>query len=279
MSEIRVPSLPFLVGMTREAARSAAEIFQQPRLLDTEWKADNTPVTAGDRAAHDIIVERMSLHFPHIPIVGEEGNCGSRTGSSHEYWLSVDEIDGTAAFSMGIPVFVTMVALMRGTAAVKSVIHDPVMQRTYSAEDGRGACLDNLPIATLKGTPKKSYVSLAVWPGQGGNGMLLPRMISGVARELHDRGYCVTTAWSIGYSDALVACGKFVGSIFAGDTVHDTAAPDLLVREAGGVVTDLWGKSISYDGSTVNGHIAACDFGMHLDLLDIVRRHDNRSRS
>jgi myo-inositol-1(or 4)-monophosphatase len=278
MEEHQAPSLAFLIHMTQKASRAAADIFAQPALLDTEWKADDTPVTAGDRAVHTAIVDILSVEYPQISIVGEEGTHGTRVGPDHEYWLSVDEIDGTTAFTYGIPVFTTMVALMRGNEVMKSVIHDPTMQRTYSAERGRGAFLNDIPIRARGQKPKSPHISIAAWPALGRNDMLVPRMISGVARELHDRNYRLTTAWSIGHSDALVAAGVLVGSLFPGSAVHDTVAADLIVREAGGVATDLWGKPLSYGEPTVNGHIFACNQETHDDLVEIVRRHDNRQR-
>jgi len=254
------------------------DIFQQPALLDTQWKADRTPVTAGDLAVHTAIVEIFSAEYPRIPIIGEEGDHGRLTGRSGELRLSVDEIDGTTAFTYGIPVFTTMVALIQGGDVIKSVIHDPVMHRTFSAERGAGAFLNGVPIRTCTQRPENANVGVATWPKRGRNDMLVPRMVSGVIRELHDRGYCFTEAGTIGYIDALVASGILVGTIFPGDKVHDTAAGDLIVREAGGVATDLWGKPLSYDKPTVNGHVFACNQEIHAELVDIVHRHDNRER-
>lgn len=278
MSGYPIPSIQFLAAMAREASAEAARVFSDPALFHTEWKSDDTPVTAADLAVHKIVTEMMATNFAHIPIVGEEGAVGSRTGADDEIWLSVDEVDGTSAFTLGIPVFTTLVALMRGEHVIKSVISDPVMRRTYSAEIGMGATLNDRPVSVCRELPRNATIGVASWPESGKSDMLLPRMVSGVMRELHDRGYHLMEMHSIAYIDAMVASGLLAGTIFAGDKVHDTAAADLLVREAGGVATDLWGNPLRYGAGVVNGHVYACNATVHSQLLDIVRRHDNRSR-
>ncbi len=277
MSGLEIPTLAFLVDMTQKASREAADIFRQPSLLDTKWKADNTPVTAGDLVVHAAVVEIFAAAYPQIPNVGEEGSAGTRTHQAGEYWVSLDPIDGTGAFRRGIPMFTTMLALMCGNEVTMGVIHDPIMQRTYSAQRGRGAFLNDVPIHT-RVEPTDATIGVAVWPGSGRSDMVLPRMVSGVMRELHDRGHRFAPAWSIGYNDALVASGMLAGSVFAGDSTHDTAAGDIIVREAGGIATDLWGRPLSYDGQPVNGHVVSCNAAIHDEILEVVRRHDNRPR-
>lgn len=252
---VRTPTIPDLVLIAEEAGTFVCGLFLQKQAHDTQYKDDQTPFSKADTGANEIIVHRMAERFPDIPIVAEEGGRGRRTGARGEYWLLVDDIDGSTGFILGIPTFATMLTLMRGDRPIKTVIYDPILRRAFTAEEGGGAYLNAVPIKVADRMPKNPMVGICAWPERGKHDMLLKGMVNGITTTLHDRGYCFTNCCSIGYFDALVASGDLMATIFAGQHAHDTAAGDLLVREAGGIAVDLRGCEIHYDKPYVAGHI------------------------
>ena len=119
---------------TAACERARGEILPRFRRVETEWKADGSPVTEADRAAERAIRELLALATPGIPVVGEE--LGGEPAPRH--WL-VDPIDGTIAFSRGIPLFGTILALMEGDEPVLGVIDVPALDERYVAWKGGGA--------------------------------------------------------------------------------------------------------------------------------------------
>ena len=270
----KIPSLADIGDMARQSGRIIKGFYNAPERQDIRFKADGTKVTAADRAVHDYIVERMQSFYPYIPIVGEEGKVGKRTGTKDEYWLVMDELDGTHAFTLGLPVSAVMIALMKGAHPIRSAIDDPFNNRLYTAELGKGAFLNGSPIRVQQETPEYPVVDVCSWPKRGKNDMLVENMVGGVAGDLHALLHCeVHSVGGIGIVEARLASGEFSATVFPGSTLHDTAAGDLLVREAGGTTSDLRGKRLSYSGDAVEGHIFAATPDLHAKILEVMHKY------
>lgn len=259
-----------LSALARLVGDFVMDIFSNTDTHGTQWKQDGTPFSAADTGAHEIIVDYMR-RYPHIPIIGEEGEHGKRTHAENELWLHVDEIDGSTGFILGIPVFTIMITLMRGSRPIRTVVYDPVLRRAFTAEAGAGAFLNSTPIRVADSMMKNPMISICAWPDRGTHDMLIRGMVGGITTSLHERGYCFSNCCSIGYFDALVASGQLMASIFAGEHGHDTAAGDLLVTEAGGIAVDLRGKRILYDRPKVCGHIFASPV-IYDEIFALVQR-------
>ena len=95
----------------------------------------------------------------------------------------------------------------------------------------------------------------------------------GIAKVLEQIGFRTEGVASIGYADMLVAAGEYAGVIFPGSSLYDTAPGDLLVREAGGVTSDLQGRPLRYDIDKLDGHITACNEFFLDVLLQTVRKY------
>jgi fructose-1,6-bisphosphatase/inositol monophosphatase family enzyme len=181
-----------LENLSELALRAGDLVYRfhsEPDSMGLEWKADDTPLTVADRGVRDLVAEYMTQNFPDIPVVGEEGQLGLRTGASDELWMLVDEVDGTWAYMLGVPMFTSMFALMRGDEPLMSAIIDPVGKRLYNAERGRGAFLNGKPIRIQTDFPKGATVGFVSWPHRDLPGdMLVPGMVEGVVVGLHKMG-------------------------------------------------------------------------------------------
>lgn len=271
-----MPQIPTLETLT-ELANEAGGLVQAVHFgsdMGLEWKEDETPLTAADRAVRDLVAAFMTERYPHIPVIGEEGQLGRRTGADDEYYLLVDEVDGTWAFMLGVPVFASMFALMRGSEPVMSLICDPIGRRLYTAERGAGAYLNSKQIKVSHELPKVPSVGFVSWPKRDHpSDMIAPGLVHKVVVGLHEMGCIPVNMVTGGYLAAMVADGgRLAGMIFPGRTLHDCAPPDLLVREAGGSVTDFNGKPLWYGGTEVFGYVASVRPDIHVRLLDLVRQ-------
>ncbi len=261
-----------------QVSNFVAGCYFDPENMGLEMKPDDTPLTVADRGVHTLVEKFMNTHFPGTPVIGEEGQLGSRTGAPDEEWLLVDEVDGTWAYMLQVPVFTSLIAVMEGNRPRLSVIIDPIGKRLYLAKKNSRAHLvaHGGVLPSVKGLwvhaqlPKVPTVGFASWPKRGDpSDMLVPGMMQ-VVTGLHDMGCIPVSMVTIGYLDAMVAAGQLAGAIFPGGTMHDTAAGHLLVEEAGGKVTDLRGNPISYEGPRIFGHVMSMGGAFHDTLLELI---------
>jgi myo-inositol-1(or 4)-monophosphatase len=241
-------------------ARIAGPIIKEnfSKVMQREWKTPTSPVTATDIAINKLVHEAIKERFPDHGYIGEEGGDSVR-----EYTWICDPVDGTIPFSHGVPTCVFMLALTRNGAAVVGVIYDPFQDRLYSAAEGQGTTLNGKPVRV------NSHASIrqAIY-GIAGY-LTAPYDVRGVYNHYMGTEAVDCGCGSIGYMDMLVASGEFSFVVFAGKEVWDSAAPDIIVREAGGKFTDLFGTTIDYR-QPVRGHIAA-NRELHANVLDLVR--------
>jgi histidinol-phosphatase len=204
--------------------------------LIVKAKADATLVTQADTEVETRIRERVADAFPDHGVLGEE--FGSEAGASGTRWI-VDPIDGTHNLVRGIPVFGTLLAVEDGGELVVAAISAPAMARRWWAVRGDGAVardhLGERPIhvSTVDRLEEAQLVTSGLGPlEQAGFGSAATRLSTRVWR---DRGF--GEFW--GYM--LVAEGAADVMLEIGPTLWDLAAPSLIVREAGGRLTDFAG--------------------------------------
>ncbi|MFA7302133.1 MAG: inositol monophosphatase [Candidatus Paceibacterota bacterium] len=209
-------------------------------------KGDKTPVTLADTLINTMFIERVREIAPHIDVVGEEESCRKES----PWQLVVDPVDGTFPFTWGMPVATFMAALLFEGVPVIGVIYDPFTDRMFSAERGKGAHMNGRSLrvsqaATRGERPIVGYVS---WPDS-------PYNVLKVMHYLEERGITSINLCSIGYIEVAVATGELAGTVFPGTAHHDTAPGHIIVDEAGGRVTDVHGKLLTYEGGKIAGHV------------------------
>jgi histidinol-phosphatase len=228
----------------REAASAAAEVIRHywHRGVEVELKADATPVTIADREAERAIRKILKAAVPQASIYGEEfGLDGERGGL---LWL-VDPLDGTKSFVRRTPFFSTQIALMDGDELVLGVSSAPVYGETMWASRDGGAWLDgqrvkvadtcDLGEASLSTGNIRTLAADARWNALG-------RLIRDSNRI---RGYGDFCHYH------LLARGSLDLVIESDVNILDIAALAVIVREAGGVFTDLDGAALSLQTRSV----------------------------
>jgi histidinol-phosphatase len=228
----------------REAAAAAAEVIRHywRRGVEVELKSDATPVTIADREAEQAIRKILQAALPQASIYGEEfGLDGERGGLM---WL-VDPLDGTKSFVRRTPFFSTQIALMDGDELVLGVSSAPIYGETMWASSGNGAWLDGERVQ-VAATSTIDETSISI-----GNVKTL------TADTRWDAlGALIRDSNRIrGYGDFchyhLLARGSLDLVIESDVNILDIAALAVIVREAGGVFTDLEGAPLTLDTRSV----------------------------
>ena len=228
-----------------EAAKNAEEIITAYYIGDAmkvELKDDETPVTLADRGAEKAIRETIKQAFPDHGFLGEE--YGVEEGDSPYVWI-IDPIDATKNYIRKIPIFGTQIALMKDEELILGVSNAPLLNELLYAETGGGAFLNGEPIQVSDvARPKEAmvchgglrwFVEKGIFPG-------IYNLITEAAR---------TRGFGDFYMYHLVASGRVDAVVEAAISVWDIAAATVIVREAGGTVTDVQGQAITKETASL----------------------------
>lgn len=234
------PSLDAVCALAERAGEAILEVYGRED-FDVQRKADHSPVTAADMAAHRLIVDGLQCLTPDIPVLSEEAadiDWNTRRQWSR-YWL-VDPLDGTREFIKRNGEFTVNIALIEGHRSVMGVVFVPVSGELYyaSTDTGAHARLDG-KISTLSTRLPSS--SLVVAGSRSYGSERQAQLLSGM-------GDYTTVAMGSSLKFCLVARGDADLYLRAGPTSEwDTAAAQCVVEQAGGAVTQLDGTPLTYN--------------------------------
>jgi histidinol-phosphatase len=238
------PNLPQALAAAREAAQAAAEVLLHywRRGVDIELKSDDTPVTVADREAEMVIRKVLQQALPEASIYGEE--FGRDEGDPELLWM-VDPLDGTKSFVRRTPFFSTQIALMHRGELVLGVSSAPVYGETMWASAGGGCWFEGEQVRVAS-TASLAQASLSI-----GN----VKSLTADARWA-ELGALIRDANRIrGYGDFchyhLLARGSLDLVLESDVNILDIAALAVIVREAGGVFTDLDGRALTLESRSV----------------------------
>jgi len=244
-----------------EAAQAAQKVIQRyyRQEIKVELKEDQSPVTIADIETEKTIKAIITKAFPDHGFYGEE--TGHTQGSAPYTWL-IDPIDGTKSFVRQYPFFSTQIALMHNDELVLGVSSAPEFEEIAHAEKGLGAYLADKPVrvsqveefadATLSVGNIKTLAGGAGWDG-------LAKIVQQVNRT---RGY------GDFYHYHLLASGRIDLVVESDVNILDIAALAVVVREAGGVFTDMEGRDLTLETTSV---IAAATPALHAKALDLLK--------
>ncbi len=252
-----------------EAAEEAGEVllgfFGRLDPSDVEEKAKNDMVSRADREAEEVIRRVILGAFPHDRFLGEESGTSGGDDSS-PVWI-VDPLDGTANFIRGFPHWAISVARTGGGLLGPlevGVVWDPVKEDLFTAEAGSGALRNG---ARLRMPRREGLQGAALATGFPFRQQSRIDVYLSVFRAVFLASRSLRRAGSACLDLAYTAAGIFDGFFEFGLSPWDTAAGALLVREAGGVVTDFAGE----DSWRSRGNVLAGSPGVHAALLRLVR--------
>jgi len=234
--------MPAVVQLARDAGAAILEVYGRAD-HGVETKADDSPLTAADRAAHELIAAGLAALTPDIPLWSEESAGIAWDTRRHwpAFWL-VDPLDGTREFIKRNGEFTVNIALVQGHAAVLGAVHAPVLDRTYTGLAGSGAFRTDGAAAPR---PIRVQVPAATPPRVAGSRSHRGSSLDGLLGRL---GPHTLVAMGSSLKFCLVAEGAADFYPRLGPTSEwDTAAAQVVVESAGGAVVDLAGRPLRYN--------------------------------
>src|SRR5215211_340519 len=251
-----------MIGAARKAARSLKRDFGEVANLQVSLKGPANFVSAADHRAEEILRTELLKARPGYGFLGEEGGAHEGTDKTHT-WV-VDPLDGTTNFLHSIPHFAISIALVRDGTPIAGLIYNPANDETFTAERGKGAFLNDRRIRVAARRRLADAVVCCALPHHGrGDLALFRREMAAVQDKVAGLRRFGAAALDLAY----VAAGRFDGYWERGLSAWDMAAGILMVREAGGFVTDLQGK----ETMLTSGDIIAGNETIHRDLLTALR--------
>jgi myo-inositol-1(or 4)-monophosphatase len=245
--------LNVMVQAVRKAGRGLARDFGEVENLQVSMKGPGDFVSAADRRAEQTLFEELSRVRPGYGFLMEERGAVAGDDEAHR-WL-VDPLDGTTNFLHGIPLFAISVALEKNGQVVAGVIFNPVTDELYTAERGAGTFLND---RRLRVAARRDIADAVIGTGVPHLGMAGHQDFLAELRQVMAHCAGLRRIGSAALDLAYVAAGRFDGFWETGLDPWDVAAGSLMIREAGGFVTDGEGKDRVLDGHSIvagNEHI------------------------
>ena len=224
MSQPLEPYLDFARQIVQEAGALTLKYFQTD--VQTDWKADNSPVTIADREAEALLRRRIEKKYPGHEIVGEEYGLKESAGATHRWFI--DPIDGTKSFVRGIPFYGVLLGLEVEGEVVAGVAHFPALNETVSAADGLGCWWNERRCAVSdRSTVSESlvvHIDTASFARHG----------RAAGWDRLQKGSYYNAGWCDAYGYLLVATGRAEVMLDPIMNVWDCAPFPPIFREAGG---------------------------------------------
>ncbi|MBF0628189.1 MAG: inositol monophosphatase [Magnetococcales bacterium] len=256
------PPMNVAVRTARKAGILAREWFDRRHELEVKNKGKNDLVTSADLMVEEEILHQLKKAYPRYGLLAEEK--GGMLTPDRPCWI-VDPIDGTLNFAHGLPHFAISIALSEGGNLVGGLVYDPIRDELFVAERGRGAYLNDRRIRVVR--------------GQGLNGALLatgfphrrPERLPAYLKAFGAFFDVVADQRRLGSAAldlAYVAAGRYDGFWESGLAPWDLAAGVLLVREAGGLVSDF----ANGEEFLTSGNVVAAPDSLHGAMREIIQQ-------
>ena len=258
------PMMNIAVRAARNAGTVLLRYFEHADSLTVSSKGLNDFVSEVDRAAEQAIIQVLQKAYPNHAILAEES--GARSGDDYQ-WV-IDPLDGTTNYLHGFPHFAVSIALKHKGVLEQGLVFDPLRNEMFTATRGAGAQLNDrrLRIAQRKGLPGALLGTGFPYRDQSQMTAYLG-MFQALAKET--AGIRRPGAASLDF--AYVAAGRLDGFWELGLAEWDMAAGALLVKEAGGTVSDIAGGRRFLE----TGNVIAGNLKVHGAMVQTIRPHLN----
>src|SRR5699024_4330783 len=260
------------VNIALRAARRAGTFLRRAaddaRHLSVEKKGHNDFVTQVDRACEAQLIEALQRSYPHHSFLGEEsGHIAGQGDDAHWQWI-IDPLDGTTNFIHGIPQFAISIALAHKGRIEHAVVYDPMREEEFTASRGRGATCNGRRIRV---TPQSTLQGALLGTGLPFRPDQMQHLDDylNILQDMVQTTSGIRRAGSAALDLAWVAAGRLDGFWEFGLSSWDIAAGTLLIREAGGLVSDLAGGSNYLD----SGNIVAANPKLFKAMLQSFQPH------
>lgn len=253
---------------SKKLAREAGDIMLEHAGSGTSFKADRSHVTEADLKINQMVIDRVAEVYPEHSVRGEED---SNQQEGDEYVWVCDPIDGTRPYVMGVAMAMFSLALTHHGEPLVAVTYEPKTDKLYSAEKGKGAFMNDAPIRVSDiqldaETGEQALIDICDMP----NHPLIDLRDAGTALYRR-KGVKVLGYRSSVFVGSLVSDGSLTAAITPTVHPHDIAAVALIIEEAGGKVTDMYGNSQRYD-QPIKGAVMSNGV-VHDQLIEVLAQN------
>ena len=255
------PMLNIAVQAARQASRIILRFMEQMDKVEITEKTINDFVTQVDILSEEMIISHIKKAYPDHAILSEE--MGYKKGFNEEYCWVIDPLDGTRNFMHGYPQFSISIAILKNNVPELGLIYDPIRQELFTATRGQGAYVNS----------RRMRISAAKRMGQTLIGTGFPfcnkeniKNYLTAFENVFSKCGDIRRAGSAALDLAYVAAGRLDG--FWESNLHswDMAAGALMIKEAGGIVTDFQGGETYLE----SGKIVAGNAKIHKELIQLI---------
>ncbi|MGL4495302.1 MAG: inositol monophosphatase family protein [Beijerinckiaceae bacterium] len=259
---IRSPLMTVMLDAVQKASRSLKRDFGEIENLQVSMKGPGDFVSAADKKAEKILYEALVKARPGFGFVMEEGGVIEGGDSAHRW--HIDPLDGTQNFLHAIPHSCISVALERDGTIIAGVVYDFAKDEMFIAERGQGAFLNNrrLRVSARRSAPEALVGCGIPHIGKGGHAQF-QRELAGAMTKFANVRRLGAAALDLAY----VAAGRMDAFWESGLNSWDIAAGALLVREAGGFITDTKGREFTVETKDV----CAGNEDIHRQLVQVLK--------
>jgi len=249
------------ISISKEAGEYIRRERQNFDLSLVELKGTNDLVSYVDRKAEKIIVDQLHGLIPEAGFITEEE---TNTTRGEVYNWIIDPLDGTTNFIHGIPVFSVSIGLQENQEIILGVVYEVNKSECFYAMRGGGAFCNEIPIRVSAAPDLSSSLIATGFPY---NGLGQTDAFLNVLKSLIDNSHGFRRLGSAAVDLCYVACGRVDGYFQHNLNAYDVAGGIIIVKEAGGLITDFKGG----DNYIFGGEIVASNPKVHPELLNVVR--------
>jgi 3'(2'), 5'-bisphosphate nucleotidase len=262
--------LSVAVDLARAAGKTILEQYEKPLRVETKSHDDDVePVTQADRIANELIVNGLKAVFPSDGILAEESVDTERRLSKSRVWM-VDPLDGTNGFIDGNGDFAVQIGLVEDGEPVMAVVYVPLSRTLYRAIVGHGAWIERPQRETEQAavSDRKTFTTMRLAASRSHRSPRMSKVVQRFGfREEVQRG-------SVGIKIGLLVeqqCDVYI-HLSPRTKQWDTCAPQLILTEAGGRVTDLFGQPLNYNVKDVNNRngLVASNGAVHELIIETL---------
>ncbi len=259
---LRSALLNVMIAAARKTARALKRDFGELEKLQVSLKGPANFVSAADQRAEETLYQELIKARPGYGFLGEEG--GKREGADKSHTWIVDPLDGTTNFLHGIPHFAISIGLEREGVIFAGLVYNPITDEMFTAERGKGAFLNEQRIRVAARRHLGEAVVACGLPHRGRGDIALGRReTAALQEEVAGLRRFGAAALDLAY----VAAGRFDAYWERNISPWDMAGGSILVREAGGFISDLDGGEDMF----TKGHIVAGNETLQREVLRLLK--------
>ena len=250
--------LTIMLSAALKAARGLVRDFGEVEHLQVSQKGPGNFVTKADRRAEQVIVEVLQKARPEYSFLLEESGAIKGTDPEHR-WI-VDPLDGTNNFLHALPHFAISIALEKNGEIISGLVYDPLSDELFYAQKGRGAFMNDRRLRVAARQNLEDSMIGVTFPHSSYNGTIdfFPKL-----QSINHQASALRRSGSAALDLCYVAAGRFDGYFAVNLQPWDMAAASLIILEAGGFVSDLYGSK----DFLKTHHICAGNEKIHQHLL------------